>query len=165
VVNRHNRLLVAFHVLSDSVLGMVAFILSYLLRFETAVLPVSKGTPPLGQYVVNILPFIALLVPLFKIGPPLYQWRIRSRIYRWYAAVRAIDARLLADSISDRDSLLNQLQELERDVGSIEVPLAYTGELYHLRLHIHLLRQELRRPHAQDSGSVPVVRSRHDGDR
>jgi hypothetical protein len=49
VVNRHNRLLVAFHVLSDAMLGVTAFIIAYLLRFQTGLIPVPKGTPPLSQ--------------------------------------------------------------------------------------------------------------------
>jgi len=86
VVNRHNRLLVAFHVLSDSMLGMTAFILSYLLRFETGLIPVPKGTPPLGQYVVNILPFIAALVPLGFQLQGLYRLRRgRSRVDDFFA--------------------------------------------------------------------------------
>ena len=32
---RHNRLLVAFHVISDALLGMSAFIIAYALRFHT----------------------------------------------------------------------------------------------------------------------------------
>ena len=35
MVKRHNRLLVAFHVVTDAVLGMGAFVLAYLVRFET----------------------------------------------------------------------------------------------------------------------------------
>lgn len=86
MVNRHNRLLVAFHVLSDSMLGMTAFILSYLLRFETGLIPVPKGTPPLGQYVVNILPFIAALVPLGFQLQGLYRLRRgRSRVDDFFA--------------------------------------------------------------------------------
>jgi len=86
VVNRHNRLLVAFHVLSDSMLGMTAFILSYLLRFETGLIPVPKGTPPLGQYVVNILPFVAALVPLGFQLQGLYRLRRgRSRVDDFFA--------------------------------------------------------------------------------
>ena len=86
MVNRHNRLLVAFHVLSDSLLGMTAFILSYLLRFQTGLIPVPKGTPPLGQYIVNILPFIAVLVPLGFQLQGLYRLRRgRSRVDDFFA--------------------------------------------------------------------------------
>jgi Undecaprenyl-phosphate glucose phosphotransferase len=86
MVNRHNRLLVAFHVLSDSLLGMTAFIIAYLLRFQTGVIPVPKGTPPLSQYVVNVLPFIAVLVPLGFQLQGLYRLRRgRSRVDDFFA--------------------------------------------------------------------------------
>ena len=60
---RHNRLLVAFHVVSDAFLGLAAFILAYAFRFHTGLIPITKGIPPLRQY-INLLPFIAVLVPL-----------------------------------------------------------------------------------------------------
>jgi hypothetical protein len=97
----------------------------------------------LDRLKVLALPFVALLLPLLKLGPPLYQWRIRSRIYRWYADVRAIDAQLLREPADNREAILQQLQQLEREVASISVPLAYSGELYHLRLHIGLLQAQL----------------------
>jgi hypothetical protein len=107
---------------------------------------------------VLALPLVALLLPLFKIGPPLYQWRIRSRIYRWYADLRAIDTRFVADPTGDRQAILHQLEELERHVASVSVPLAYAGELYHLRLHIDLLRDRLRASGLQ--ASRPTAPSR-----
>ena len=56
MVKRHNRLLVAFHVVTDALLGMVAFVLAYFFRFETGFIPAPKGQPPLGQY-LDILPY------------------------------------------------------------------------------------------------------------
>jgi Undecaprenyl-phosphate glucose phosphotransferase len=63
MLNRHNRLLVAVHVLSDSLLAVVAFLITYFLRFQTGFIPAPKGTPPFEQY-LNLLPFIAVLVPV-----------------------------------------------------------------------------------------------------
>src|SRR5258708_19645030 len=67
MLNRHNRLLVTFHVLSDALLAVTAFIIAYALRFHSGiiplVIPVTKGVPPLRQYIQD-LPFIAILVPL-----------------------------------------------------------------------------------------------------
>ena len=60
---RHNRLLVTFHVISDALLGLTAFILAYAFRFRTGLIPITRGLPPLRQY-VNVLPFIAVVVPL-----------------------------------------------------------------------------------------------------
>jgi TRAP transporter TAXI family solute receptor len=100
----------------------------------------------LDRLKILTLPILALLIPLFRIAPPLYAWRIRSKIYRWYTAVRLIDSTLRknADATEAR-ALLNQLAELEREVASVSVPLSYTGELYDLRLHIGLLQSELEK--------------------
>lgn len=99
---------------------------------------------------ILILPFLALLIPLFRIAPPLYNWRIRSKIYRWYAVVREIDtASQEKASVGETQSLLHRLATLEREVTSVSVPLSYTGELYNLRLHIGLLRQELEKTLSQ----------------
>jgi TRAP transporter TAXI family solute receptor len=99
----------------------------------------------LDRLKILIVPFLALLIPLFRIAPPLYNWRIRSKIYRWYASVREIDSTVQKNDRVDADSLLRSLAALEREVASVSVPLSYTGELYNLRLHIDLLQQELEK--------------------
>jgi TRAP transporter TAXI family solute receptor len=94
-----------------------------------------------------VFPVLALLIPLFRVAPPLYQWRIRSKIYRWYAAVREIDTLVHDETVDGRTELAaNRLHALEREVAGVSVPLAYTGELYHLRLHIRLLQDKLESP-------------------
>src|SRR5262249_42055678 len=55
---RHNRLLVVFHVATDALLGVSAFIIAYAIRFHAGLIPVTRGVPPLRQY-VNVLPFVA----------------------------------------------------------------------------------------------------------
>src|SRR6478735_12263025 len=40
---------------------------------------------------------IAILLPLSRIVPPLYEFRIRSRVFRWYAQLRAIEERRAAE--------------------------------------------------------------------
>jgi Undecaprenyl-phosphate glucose phosphotransferase len=82
---RHNRLLVAFHVISDSLLGICAFIVAYALRFHTGFIPITKGLPPLTQY-LNVVPFVALLVPLGFHLQGLYRLRRgRSRVDDFFA--------------------------------------------------------------------------------
>ena len=82
---RHNRLLVAFHVVSDALLGLSAFIAAYALRFHTGIIPVPKGIPPLRQY-INVLPFIAAVVPLGFFLQGLYRLRRgRSRVDDFFA--------------------------------------------------------------------------------
>jgi Undecaprenyl-phosphate glucose phosphotransferase len=89
MVNRHNRLLVTFHVISDALLGVTAFIIAYALRFHTGlitgVIPVTKGIPPLRQYLM-VLPFIMALVPIGFQLQGLYRLRRgRSRVDDFFA--------------------------------------------------------------------------------
>jgi Undecaprenyl-phosphate glucose phosphotransferase len=85
MLNRHNRLLVTVHVLSDSLLAVTAFLLTYYLRFHTGLIPAPKGIPPLEQY-INLLPFIAVLVPVGFQLQGLYRLRRgRSRVDDFFA--------------------------------------------------------------------------------
>src|SRR5256885_9896206 len=85
MVRRYNRLLVLFHVCSDAFLAISAFIIAYTLRFHTGLIPITKGTPPLRQY-VDLLPFIAALVPLAFNLQGLYRLRRgRSRVDDFFA--------------------------------------------------------------------------------
>src|SRR4029077_6028393 len=82
---RHNRLLVAFHVVSDALLGLSAFIAAYAIRFQLGIFPVPKGVPPLRQY-INVLPFILVVVPVGFFLQGLYRLRRgRSRVDDFFA--------------------------------------------------------------------------------
>ena len=85
---------------------------------------------------------IAVLLPLSRIVPPLYQFRIRSRIFRWYGQLRNIEERL-AEKSESSSALLSELEELEVHAEKVTVPLSYADELYSLRNHIDLVRQKL----------------------
>ncbi len=90
---------------------------------------------------VMLLPFIALLLPLSKVMPPLYRWRIRSRIYRWYKKLSDIDAGTV-DGYSP--ALLAELERMEMEIRKVKVPLPYAEELYHLRVHLALVHDQLK---------------------
>lgn len=92
-----------------------------------------------------VLSLAALLIPLSRIVPPLYQWRVRSRIYRWYGQLRSLERRLDKASAADAATpqWREQLDELEARVNEITVPLSYADELYSLRQHIALVRRRL----------------------
>ena len=40
-----------------------------------------------------LLTLITLVYPLFKLIPPTYDWRMKSRINRWYKDLQAIEHR------------------------------------------------------------------------
>ncbi|MCW5629081.1 MAG: C4-dicarboxylate ABC transporter substrate-binding protein [Rhodoferax sp.] len=117
---------------------------------------IRNGVPLLQRYLpfhlANLLErmwlslgiIVALLLPLSRIVPPLYEFRIRSRVFRWYAQLRDIEDRV-DDGAGTRPALLGELDALEQRVGKVVVPLSHTDELYALRNHIELVRQKLSR--------------------
>ena len=101
---------------------------------------------------VMLLPLVALMFPLFKIMPPIYRWRMRSRIYRWYARLASLDPEHhKGEPVARIEKYLSELDKLEEKVTSISVPLSFSDELYQLRLHIDLLRKKLQAASDSDS--------------
>jgi Undecaprenyl-phosphate glucose phosphotransferase len=87
MVKRYNRLLVAFHVVSDALLAMWAFVLAYGIRFESGLIPVTRGYPAIDQY-LNVLPFVAILTPTAFHIQGIYRLRRgRSRIDDFFAVL------------------------------------------------------------------------------
>ncbi len=85
---------------------------------------------------------IAILLPLSRIIPPLYEFRIRSRVFRWYAQLRAIELQMQTDG-ADAAQLAHDLEALEKKAAAVSVPLSYADELYALRNNIDLVRRKL----------------------
>ncbi|MET0207481.1 MAG: TAXI family TRAP transporter solute-binding subunit [Burkholderiaceae bacterium] len=129
---------------------------------RTSELPVSpegdraiNGTPPFWQ---RYLPFwasnliermwlvlgglIVLMLPLSKVVPPLYTFRVRRRVFRWYARLRDIEHKVDAKE-GEREALLDELDELDRVANKVTVPLSYAEELYALRNNIHAVRKRV----------------------
>ena len=114
----------------------------------------KSGAPLLQRYLpfwlanliermwVVLISIIAILIPLGRVLPPLYTFRIRSRIFRWYRQLRQIEDSLTAGK-RPREELLDELNRLDAKVERIAVPLSYTDELYSLRGHIGLVRERL----------------------
>jgi hypothetical protein len=127
---------------------------------QEAVRAINNGPPFLQRYLpfwmANLIErmwlamglIIALALPLSRVVPPLYTFRIRSRVFRWYAELRDIEQRAEGQGDNEGDnvqSLLDQLDTLESKAEKIVVPLSHTDELYALRNNIHLVRKKLLR--------------------
>ena len=87
MVRRYNRLLVCLYVVTDALLATWAFILAYGIRFESGLIPVYRGYPPLEQY-LNLLPFVAVLTPFAFWIQGVYRLRRgRSRVDDFFAVL------------------------------------------------------------------------------
>lgn len=113
-----------------------------------------------------LLPMCTLLLPLAKAAPPLYRWRIRSKIYRWYRVLRDIDQQL---RMSNEDARLvtqidtarqiETLRRMENELAEVSVPLSYMEEFYNLRLHVAFVlhRLESRQHQAGERAHRPAA--------
>lgn len=116
----------------------------------------ERGAPFLMRYLpfwaatlvdrmwVLLLPLIGLLVPLFKLMPPLYHWRIRRKLLQRYAELRQIDPQYNpVESEDDRNARLLRILELDTETVDVAVPRDYSDDIYKLRRDIDLVRRKL----------------------
>ena len=89
----------------------------------------------------------ALFLPLSRIIPPLYVWRIRSRVYRWYGKLRMVEQAIENVPPEQRTDVyarqLQRLNEIEDSVNQISIPLSFAEGLYELRSHINFVRKRV----------------------
>ena len=100
-----------------------------------------------------LLPLLIVVVPATRMVAPLYQWRMRSRIHRWYGALMTLERAMLANPDEDeRKRLFKQLEEIEDSVNRLILPLAFADQQYVLREHIAMVRA---RVNAQSDAPAP----------
>jgi TRAP transporter TAXI family solute receptor len=97
------------------------------------------------RLLVVVVPIVVVLIPGLKLVPALYSWRVRSRIYRWYGTLIAIERTILAHpSPDERGDLLKRLDDVETEVNKMKMPLAYAEQYYVLRDHIRFVGDRYR---------------------
>ena len=99
------------------------------------------------RMLVVIVPLLVLIVPATRLAPTLYRWRVRSRIYRWYGALMAIERDVLRATADEREEMRekihSRLDEIEDSVNTIKTPLSFADQLYVLREHVNMVRRRL----------------------
>jgi TRAP-type uncharacterized transport system substrate-binding protein len=129
-----------------------------------------RGGPPLLQrylpfWLANLvdrmwvvlLSLVAVIIPLSRIVPPLYEFRVRSRVFRWYRGLREIEVGIGNGSRAPA-ALLAELDALDATVERINVPLSHADELYALRSHIELVRRRLQQIISGGPDPGPLLR-------
>ncbi|HTL02630.1 MAG TPA: undecaprenyl-phosphate glucose phosphotransferase [Vicinamibacterales bacterium] len=121
MLRRYNRLLVACYVISDAILGVMAFGLAYFVRFSSGLIPVIKGYPPFEQY-VPVLPFIGVLVPLGYQLQGLYRLRRgRSRVDDFFTVFIGSIVAVVLGIITTLYFQTYYASPEQKDIGAYEV--------------------------------------------
>ena len=95
------------------------------------------------RLVIFVIPLLVVLIPLSKLAGPVYRWRIRSRIYRWYRYLLETDRQIAEGTLQDVEDVKQKVRGLADELASIEVPLSYADELYQLKQHVEYIDRRL----------------------
>jgi TRAP-type uncharacterized transport system substrate-binding protein len=99
----------------------------------------------LDRMLIVLVPLLVILIPLFRLAPRIYQWRMRARVYKWYGRIRELDEKLLVESSPEqRRADLEEAEQLEKEItAACKVPLGHMEHFYDLRMHLAHVRKEL----------------------
>ncbi len=98
----------------------------------------------IDRTMVVLVPIIVLLIPGLKLVPAIYRWRIRTRIYKRYGELMALERDMFAQPTAGQLAQLHQrLEDIEVRVNGIKMPLPFADQFYVLREHINFVRRRL----------------------
>jgi len=106
------------------------------------------------QILVMAIPLL-VLIPILRVVPTIYKWRITSRIYRWYGELTALEHEINRHYDPTRYAdYMAKIDSMEERANKRPVPVAYTHLRYTLREHINLARASLKRKKTEGHLSV-----------
>jgi TRAP-type uncharacterized transport system substrate-binding protein len=100
----------------------------------------------IDRLTVLLLPMLGILLPVGKLAPVLYAWRVRRRIVYWYRELMRVDAEveleepLTAERLAE---LRREVDRIESAVNRLPVPLSFANQLYDLREHVNVVHRRL----------------------
>jgi TRAP transporter TAXI family solute receptor len=97
-----------------------------------------------NRVLIILLPLAALAIPLSRIAPAVYNWLIKSRIYKLYGELRFLELQLRNAGQDELPGLRKELDAIDNKVNNMRLPVAFSSHLYELRSHIGLVRARLR---------------------
>jgi TRAP transporter TAXI family solute receptor len=97
------------------------------------------------RLLVVLIPVVGLLYPLLRFLPALYDWSMRSKVFRLYGEMRFLELQIeRGDAKGDLNATAAQLDRIEQRANQLKMPKAYASMVYSLLGHIALLRQRLQ---------------------
>jgi hypothetical protein len=100
----------------------------------------------IGRALIMVIPIVGVAYPLLRLLPALYGWSIRRRIFRLYGELKFLEVALEArEPGTDVTDLMARLDEFERRVLRMRMPVTFTHLLYTLRVHTQMVRNKLEK--------------------
>jgi len=110
------------------------------------------------RLLVLLLPIVVLIIPAVRLVPALYGWRIRTRIYRRYGQLMALERE--SQGVHDPEKarkILERVDMIDRAVIDLKLPPSFADEAYVLRQHINFVRARLAGVEHPLSAAGPLI--------
>jgi len=97
-----------------------------------------------GRLLVLLIPIVAVLYPVMRFLPALYDWLMRSKITRLYGELRFLEDEIGGGDTANRTRLIARLDELEKQANELRMPITYESMMFLLRNQIAAVRARLK---------------------
>lgn len=100
-----------------------------------------KAAATLERMIILILPFLTVIIPLARILPAIYAWRLNRRLHQPYKELLRLENEVGEEGFPE------QLAEVEKAARALhDMPASYGAEVHNLLTHI----ERLKRRHAEE---------------
>jgi TRAP-type uncharacterized transport system substrate-binding protein len=100
----------------------------------------------LEQPLVWLIPLLAVLLPLLRVAPSIYDWAEKRRVYKLYSELKRLEDEVLF-AVPGRPSqdFIDRLDHLKTRASLLSVPTPFKPLVYALRLHVDMVRHEVQK--------------------
>jgi uncharacterized protein len=103
-------------------------------------------TSLLNRIVFFVIPVVALMIPLIGFARPFYRWLHMRRIDQLHRALGKLERELTRSADTSRVvKYQTQIAEIESAVRSLKVARPFEADLHRLRVHLHMVQEDVRR--------------------
>lgn len=96
----------------------------------------------MDRLIVILVPLAAILIPVAKLLPDVYDWRVRRPLWKWYDALRKLES-AMADSPENMEKHRQEMQRIDDGIATIPLPVKYSEAHHNLRSYAEYVRRHL----------------------
>jgi len=99
-----------------------------------------------AESLVLLIPLVAVLYPMLRFAPTIYDWVEKRRVYTLYSELKRLeDEMFYTDPGKPREDLVERLDRLQGRASRLSVPTPFKPLVYALRLHIDMVRRQAQK--------------------
>lgn len=103
------------------------------------------------RFIFLVIPMVAFVLPLVRLIPKIYNWRLRTKIYQRYGELKFIETEIKLDATkAEQENYLQQINLIEERVDKMKMPKNFSEYIYSLKGHIQFVRDRIEKMPSKD---------------